>query len=303
MHRHTMVCVGKRSRLCAAACLMLASASAWAFETNNLVKADITFDFASREIFYGLGINREPVVIPDWSLTFMELVSCGFLAYIDTTDWGARKHRGSSGYGDRAWQYQELDPYLRLTRTFSPEDFVWLPTAVFLGAGFQYEYHPRFAKCKSGGVNGNPDTQLAYAYASLPDVWLEPSFLGEFDVERDHGVYLNLDIGHSFPLLDGKDGEEDPLLALRLDLWQGWGDGDRVEPYLGVNECGLMDTGFRIALEWRLLSWLKVMPYAAYSEYVFDRHLRDAARDFTYKGEHATESWHFYGGIRMAASF
>jgi len=286
-------------------CAFLMALSAEAFGTNDFVKADISFDLASCEIFYGLGINREPVVIPDWSLTFFDWVACGFMAYIDTTEWGARKHRGSPGYGDRAWQYQELDPYVRLIHTFNPEEYGWLPFAVRLGAGFQYEYHPRFAKCKSGGVNGNPDTQLVYLYSSLPDLWLEPSFVAEFDVERDHGAYLNLGVGHAFPLVDAAEGGEDadPELTLRIDLSQGWGDGDRVEPYIGVNECGLMDTTLCVSLEWRPISFLTIAPYAAYCEYIFDRHLRDAARDFTYRGEHATESWHFYGGIRVSASF
>ena len=286
-------------------CAFLMALSAEAFGTNDFVKADISFDFASREMFYGLGINREPVVIPDWSLTFFDWVSCGFMAYIDTTDWGARKHRGSPGYGDRAWQYQEFDPYVRLIHTFNPDEYGWLPVAIRLGAGFQYEYHPRFAKCKSGGVNGNPDTQLVYFYSSLPDLWLEPSFVAEFDVERDHGVYLNLGVGHAFPLIDAAEGgeEADPELALRLDLLQGWGDGDRVEPYLGINECGFMDTTLCVSLEWRTVPFLKIAPYAAYCEYIFDRHLRDAARDFSYRGEHSTESWNFYGGIRIAASF
>ena len=128
---------------------ILMALSAEAFGTNDIVKADISFDFASREMFYGLGINREPVVIPDWSLTFFDWVSCGFMAYIDTTDWGARKHRGSPGYGDR------------------------------------------------------------------------------------------------------------------------------VEPYLGINECGFMDTTLCVSLEWRPVSFLTIAPYAAYCEYVFDRHLRD----------------------------
>lgn len=296
--------MGKK-RCLAGACVLAMALAAEAFGTNDFVVADISFDFASREIFYGLGINREPVVIPDWSLTFFDWVACGFMAYIDTTDWGARKHRGSPGYGDRAWQYQELDPYVRLIHTFGPEDTDWLPLAVRLGVGFQYEYHPRFAKCKSGGVNGNPDTQLAYFYSSLPDLWLEPSFEAEFDVERDHGVYFNLGVGHAFPLIDAAEGGEDadPVLALRIDLSQGWGDGDRVEPYLGLNECGLMDTTLSISLEWRPVAFLTMAPYVAYCDYVFDRHLRDAARDFSYRGEHATESWIFYGGIRISASF
>ena len=53
-------------------CAFAMALSAGAFGTNDFVKADISFDFASREIFYGLGINREPVVIPDWSLTFFD---------------------------------------------------------------------------------------------------------------------------------------------------------------------------------------------------------------------------------------
>ena len=39
---------------------------------------------------------------------------------------------------------------------------------------------------------------------SLPDLWLEPRFLYERDVVRDNGTYLNLALGHTFALVDGR---------------------------------------------------------------------------------------------------
>ena len=64
-----------------------------------------------------------------------------------------------------------------------------------------------------------------------------------------------------------------------------------------------MDTMLRLALEWSPCPWLRISPYVAYYEYLFDRHLRDGARRISYGGDPETASWSFLGGVKLAIAF
>lgn len=274
---------------------LLISSTVTAAGTNDWIKSEAGIEISSRKVFYGYALNREPIWIPYASLTFFDTVTPGITAYCDMTDWGSRDRRGSSGYGDRSWRYQEIDPYVKLHRCFDADDASWLPTEIFAGIGYQYEYDPPFPDGRT-----NPGSHFITGAFALPQLWLEPSLNAEFDVDRDHGIYLNLNIGHSFPLIG--DGES-PTLALRAEAAQGWGNSDRNEAYSGVDRTGLMDTMFRLTVEWSPYPWLKISPYAAYYEYLFDRHLRDGARTIGYGADRKTESWNFIGGVRFSLSF
>lgn len=265
-----------------------------AFGTNDWISAEASIDFASRKIFYGYALNREPIWIPHAELTFFDTLSPGVTAYCDMTDWGSERRDGP-GYGDRSWRYQEIDPYVRLQHSFAQDEVSVLPTTVYAAIWYQYEYDPPFPDGSE-----NPDSHFLDGCIALPDLWLEPMLYAEFDMDRDHGIYLNLDVGHSFALCGD---EEDPILAVRIDVAQGWGNADRNEAYSGVARAGLMDTMLRLTLEWTPYPWLEIAPYVAYYEYVFDRHLRDGARRVSYDGNPETESWSFLGGVRIAVSF
>lgn len=87
------------------------------FGANDWISAEASIDFATRKIFYGYALNREPIWIPHAELTFFDTLSPGVTAYCDMTDWGSER-RGGPGYGDRSWRYQEIDPYVRLQHSF-----------------------------------------------------------------------------------------------------------------------------------------------------------------------------------------
>lgn len=265
-----------------------------AFGTNDWISAEASIDFASRKIFYGYVLNREPIWIPHAELTFFDTLSPGITAYCDMTDWGSERRRGP-GYGDRSWRYQEIDPYVRLQHFFTEVEVPVLPTTVYAAFWYQYEYDPPLPDGSE-----NPDSHFLDGCIALPDLWLEPTLCAEFDMDRDHGIYLNLDIGHPFALYGDA---EDPLLALRFDVAQGWGDAHRNEAYSGVSRSGLMDTMLRLTLEWTPYPWLEIAPYVAYYEYIFDRHLRDGARRVSYGGDPETESWSFLGGVKVSVNF
>lgn len=265
-------------------------------EDKEYVTGGASVEFASRQISYGLADNREPILTPAASLSFFDLLSFEAAFIMDTTDWGRRKHRGSPGYGDRAWRYQELDAGVGLAHNFSEDDFEWLPTCVQVEFGYMYEYHPRFSKKKSSGVNGNPDTQFATAAISLPDLLLVPKLSYERDFMRDNGTYVNFELSHSIDLIE----EE---LALTIALAQGWGDASRNNGYLDEYHAGLMDSSFNISLEWKPYEHVVITPFAGIYEYLFDRRLRDAARWYSYGGEHKTESFNVVGGLTVAVEF
>lgn len=138
------------------------------------------------------------------------------------------------------------------------------------------------------------------ACLSLPDLWLEPTLYAEFDMDRDHGIYFNLDVGHAFTLCGD---DENPLLAVRVDVAQGVGDAKRNEAYTAVSRGGFMDTMIRLTFEWKPFEHLTVAPYAAYYDYLFDRHLREGARCASYGGDPKNESWNFIGGITFRVCF
>ena len=288
----------KRMKRMAWICASLAGVMPFAgeaFGTNDWIVADASIEFASRKIFYGYALNREPIWIPHASLTFLDSLTPGVIAYCDMTDWGDPRRRGPSGYGDRSWKYQEVDPYLKLHHGFTKDELSWLPTQVYLCVGYQYEYDPPFPNGDT-----NPDSHYINGCFALPELWVEPVLNAEFDMDRDHGTYLNFDIGHAFPIVGCDDS---PLLSLRVDIGQGWGDANRNDAYSGVCRAGLMDTMMRMTVTWAPYSWLKISPYVAYYEFIFDRHLRDGARFVSYGGSSETESWNFLGGVKISMGF
>lgn len=276
-----------------------ASGGGWAYRPGEgvsfaerpVVSAEVSLAFDSKFLTYGLVDNPEPILSPEALVTLFDWVQLKAASIFDLTGYGRR-----AGYGDRAWRYQELDPSARLVHRFSAEDVGWLPTSVSVEAGYMYEQHPR-AVCD--------DTQFVWVELSLPDLWVEPTLQFERDIDRDDGTYLNLELGRSFAVVG--DGES-PTLSLRPSVAQGWGDRRRVAGYLSrsdggaLERAGLMDTLVRLAAEWRVCDWLALSGYVGYSDYLFDRHLREAARRYEITGD-CRDSFQFVCGLELKASF
>jgi hypothetical protein len=258
------------------------------------VEAGLAFD--SKFLSYGLVDNNDPILTPSASITFFDWLTFGVEALFDTTKYGKK-----AGYGNRAGRYFELDPSVELRHTFSEEDAGWLPTAVELAVGYSYEYHPR----SMGGGTGEPgdDTQFVTFEIGLPDLWIEPTFSYERDIDRDNGTYLNLELGHEFPLIDGDGEDADPVLALRPSVAQGFGNSQRVKGYLDpLDHSGLMDTCLKLELTWNICDHVALAGYVAYYDFLFDRQIRDASRGYEAHGRW-DESWNFIGGLSLTLSF
>lgn len=258
-------------------------------EEESFVAGEFSLAFDSKYLSYGCVDNNDPILTPGAYLTFFDWVTIGAEAIFDVTHYGRK-----AGYTSRAFQCNEFDPNVSIGHSFSPEDFEWLPTTIEFDLNYAYEYQPR--------VKGMPDSQFWTLEVSLPDLWLEPCFTYERDTVRDNGTYLNLELGHTFALIDGEGDDADPVLALRPSVAQGFSTSERVNYYLGENHSGMMDTFVKLELTWTVCDNLELSAYAGYSDFLFDRRIREASRYYEASGKW-DESWNFVGGCALTASF
>lgn len=278
------------------------------FDEQPIVSAEATLEFHSKYLTYGLVDNNEPILKPIGWMTFFDWVSLGVEAYFDITKYGRR-----AGYTSRAWQYTELYPGIAIEHSFSPDDYEWLPTTIYLAVTYQYEFHPN-SKYKGGdGPDGQADDSQFWMFeVSLPDLCFEPKFYYERDVMRDDGTYLNLEIGHTIALIDGAEEGEDPVLTFRPSIAQGFGNAMRVRGYLSrtnsegeevaLDHSGLMDLCVKGELAWQICDYCSLSGYVAYSDFVFDREIREAAREYERTGDW-DHSWNFTAGLALKVNF
>ena len=275
------------------------------FNEQPIVSAEFSLAFDSKYLSYGFVDNNHPILTPAGELTFFDWVSFGAEAIFDVTKYGRR-----AGYTSRQWQYTEFHPTATLSHEFSPEDFEWLPTTVEFSIGYDYEFHPN---SKAKGVipwdkSISEDTQFVTFEFGLPDLWFEPAFLYERDIMRDNGTYLNLEIGHTFSLIDGDEEGSDPVLSLRPSIGQGFGNAMRVRAYATkadgepLDHSGLMDTMVKAELEWKVCDFCKLGGYVGYSDFLFDRKVREASRDYEATGNW-DHSWNFIAGLALTLNF
>ncbi len=263
---------------------------------DSILSTEVGVAFDSKFMSYGLVDNKDPIVTPSVAVTAFDWVTFGVSAIFDTTKYGKK-----AGYGNRAGRCTELDPGVSLAHAFSPEDCAFLPTTVALALGYMYEYHPR----GMGGGTGEPgdDTQFVTFEVALPDLWIEPTLAFERDIDRDDGTYVNLELGHTFALIDGVGEGDDPVLAFRPSVAQGIGNTQRTRGYgLAEDHGGLMDLCVKGELTWSVGGGFALSGYVAYYDYVFDSTLREGARAYEATGPDDT-SYNFVAGIALSASF
>ena len=85
--------------------------------------------------------------------------------------------------------------------------------------------------------------------------------------------------------------------------------GQRVKAYAvketdgeGCNHAGLMDTMFKLELEWAICDCTKLSAYVGYSDFLFDRKIRHGARNYEWSGRW-DESWNIVGGLALTIGF
>ena len=258
---------------------------------DDYVGGSLTVDFESKVLSYGLPDSDDPNFMPYGELKFFRHLFVGSRFYIDTSRIGERM-----GRGDCRWDVWEVDFPMGIRHVFTPEEAGWLPTSVETGIGYRYEYHPRHTDIA--------DTQFWLADISLPDLWLVPGLSYERDVIRDNGTYLNLCIRKEIEVFE--------KVFMTPSVSQGWGDRKRVGGYLSrpdmtgpLHHAGLMDAVLKLALAWRPLESFEVAGFVAYSDFLFDRRIRDASRNYIRQidGGAQNRSWCFPVGLSLTYLF
>ena len=268
------------------------------------IEAGLAFD--SKWMYYGLVDNNDPIMTPSACITFFDWVFVGFDAIFDLTPYGRKMIDGERTYTNRGGRYTEFDPYVGIAHAFTPEDCELLPTTVELSFDYCYEYHSK-SMGRAKGSWGEP-SQFVTLEVGLPDLWLEPTFMYERDIDRDNGTYLNLELGHTFSIIDGETEEDDPVLALRPSVAQGFGNSKRVYLYDDndefIDHAGLMDTCIKLELVWNFCEYFSLSGYVAYSDFLFDREIRQASRYYERNGYSRWDnSYNFIGGIALNFAF
>ncbi len=254
------------------------------------VAASFSLALDSKYLSYGFVDNTDPILTPSAEVAFFETLTFGTLAIFDTTTYGRK-----AGYGNRGGKYTELHAWTALGHSFSPEDYDLLPTTVDVSFSYLYEYHPR-AKARHGvrDPGADDDSQFLSLEIGFSDVPLAPCVLIERDFLRDDGTYVNLELAHTFALTE--------TLALRPSLAQGFGNAQRVKAYADVNKAGLLDTFLKLECCWAIAENIELSGYVGWSDFLFDRRIRHAARDYEATGSW-DESWNAVAGVSFAVSF
>ena len=242
---------------------------------------DLSAEFATRQLTYGLVDNRDPVFLFDAAIAWRDFTFTTEVIH-DTTSRDDR-HGGLYSSTLRCHEVSFSPGYYH---TFDS----LLPTPIEIGMDYVYEYHPRVL---SRGDPKTPDTQFLNAGVRLPEVFLSPGITTELDIDNECGaLYFRLEGEYTLELTD--------TLALEFGIGLGIGNPRRNRFDADVNRWGVKDLGVSLAIPWKPLSWLTVSPYVAAYEQL-DPALRDAARHYI-EGEthHSTQ---VIGGLTVTASF
>ena len=268
------------------------------FDETPIVSTELSLSFDSKYLSYGFVDNKDPILTPAGSMTFFDWVTFGVSAIYDVTKYGHR-----AGYTSRQFQYTELHPTITIGHEFTPEDVEWLPTAVEFAFGWDYEYIPNSRK--KGWQENDEDTHYWTFEFGLPDLCFEPKFYYERDAMRDNGTYMNLEVGHTFTVIGD---EEEETLTLRPSVAQGFGTRQRVRAYAfkedgdPLDHMGFMDTMIKLEAEWSICDGVALSGYVGYSDFIFDRKIREASRRYE-ATEKWDDSWNFVAGLALTLTF
>ncbi len=264
---------------------------------DTLVSAEGYLGVDSRYMTYGLIDGKDPIARLNAYVTFFDWWYIGGEVLTDLTKGNGKR----GGYGNRAGKLMTLDAQTGLAHEFNLGKTLGRLNIDFY---FTYEYLPRH----HGSMN---DTDYLDVEFKLPDLWFEPRLWIERDLMLDEGTYVNLEVGHTFPLI----GEgENATLTIKPSVAQGFGNTQRVRGYLyrdrggeePLDHGGLMDSTIKCELEWAFCDNLKLAAYVAYSDYWLDREMRHGARNHNASWGHGNKyatSWNFYGGVGVKFSF
>ena len=68
------------------------------------------------------------------------------------------------------------------------------------------------------------------------------------------------------------------------------------------DHAGFMDTMAKLELGWKICDCIALSGYVGYSEFIFDRKIREASRRYELTGKW-DESWNVVAGVALTMSF
>ena len=232
---------------------------------------DVTADFYSKYVWRGMLQNDDYAFQPGISTTIGSDYG-DFTAGI----WGSMN---MTDYADQQGQFTEVDYYLDYT--------VSLNDLVDASIGYIYYDFPQTDRDP-----GNGNTSEIYLGASFNTI-LNPSVTWYMDLDNHNGgSYVAMAVGHTFESAFSL--TDDMPVDIELGAGLGYGNSQYNEGYFGVDDGGLTDASFSIALPFEV-GGLSVTPSFNWVS-VVDGDLRD-------KGNYKDESDQFYTGISLGTSF
>ena len=247
-----------------------------------LPDVSVGIDYCSKQVTRGLIDNEEGIATLSAAIEW-EGFSFEVDGIFNTTD-----EMEEDGYD--AWDNTEVDYIVGYGYTFGADDY-GLPTDIELGLDYTYEWD------NGGELEDDDHVQYIHASIGLPEVFLSPTLAGEWMLDQFHGQYYSLELSHTFELVAGEGEDADPAVGLTLSVVQGLADKKYNEDDLEKDFWAFRDTTLTATLDWIVCDYLTVSPYISYSDH-FGGPVRKAA-----KCDEHDDTYHFYGGVAVSASF
>ena len=251
-------------------------------EGATLPDVSVGIDYCSKQVTRGLIDNEEGIATLSAAIEW-EGFSFEVDGIFNTTD-----EMEEDGYD--AWDNTEVDYIFGYGYTFGADDF-GLPTDIELALDYTYEWD------NGGEYEDDDHVQYIHASIGLPEVFLSPTLAGEWMLDQFHGQYYSLELSHTFELVAGEGEDADPAVGLTLSVVQGLADKKYNEDDLEKDFWAFRDTTLTATLDWIVCDYLTVSPYISYSDH-FGGPVRKAA-----KCDEHDDTYHFYGGVAVSASF
>ena len=251
-------------------------------EGATLPDVSVGIDYCSKQVTRGLIDNEEGIATLSGTIEW-EGLSFEVDGIFNTTD-----EMEEDGYD--AWDNTEVDYIVGYGYTFGAADY-GLPTDIELALDYTYEWD------NGGELEDDDHVQYIHASIGLPEVFLSPTLAGEWMLDQFHGQYYSLELSHTFELVAGEGEDADPAVGLTLSVVQGLADKKYNEDDMEKDFWAFRDTTLTATLDWAVCDHLTVSPYISYSDH-FAGPVRKAA-----KCDEHDDTYHFYGGVAVSASF
>ena len=191
---------------------------------------------------------------------------------MDLTDFGEDTCHYTDDCDSRAWQFTEIDFVLDYSHSFGK---------FTVGTGIIFYEFPNW--------DHSEDTHEVYLATSY-DCLLQPALTIYYDFDEVEAFYLNLAVGHSFPINE--------KLSIDLSSSIGWGDSDFSEYNFGEDSSALIDFNFGVVTPYKVTDKITLTPTLMFSS-IIDSDNRDSVDDRHY----CDETDNFYGGLAVSFSF